>query len=136
MKGSKTGNSFIPTKITKDQAKDTGMAMVLISLLFVYFGQKNHYIILSIILLLLCMTIPGIYYPLAKIWLGLSNILGAVMSKVVLTLLYFLLVTPIGLIKKLFTPDPLRIREWGREKNSVFRVRDIPFEPEDIEKPY
>ena len=136
MKGSKTGNSFIPMKITEDQAKDTGMAMVLISLLFVYFGQKNHYIILSIILLLLCMTIPGIYYPLAKIWLGLSNILGAVMSKVVLTLLFFLLVTPIGLIKKLFTPDPLRIREWGREKNSVFRVRDIPFEPEDIEKPY
>ncbi len=136
MKYSKTGNTFILTKITKDQAKDTGMAMVLISLLFVYFGQKNHYIILSIILLLLCMTIPGIFSPLAKIWLGLSNILGAVMSKVVLTILYFSLVTPIGLIKKLFTPDPLRIREWGKEKSSVFRVRDTPFEPEDIEKPY
>jgi len=44
MKDSKTGNSFIPAKITKDQARDTGMAMVLISLLFVCFSQKNNYI--------------------------------------------------------------------------------------------
>lgn len=136
MRDREAGNTFIPGRITKEQAKDTGMAMVLISLIGAYFSQADYYIILSIIFLLFCMTIPGIYAPLAKVWLGFSNILGSVMSKVVLTLLFFLLVTPTGLIRKLFNPDPLRIREWGRDKSSVFRVRDVTFEPEDIEKPY
>ncbi|MGW8195278.1 MAG: SxtJ family membrane protein [Desulforhopalus sp.] len=132
----KAGNNFHLSAITKDQAKDSGMALVLISLLCAYFSNREVYIILSIVLLLFSMIAPKIFTPFAKIWFGLSNLLGAAMSKVVLALLFFLLVTPIGLIKKLFTPDPLRIREWGKEEQSAFRVRDTSFEPEDIEKPY
>ncbi|MBW1836752.1 MAG: hypothetical protein JRI99_07345, partial [Deltaproteobacteria bacterium] len=67
---------FFPKNIDKNQAKDTGMAMVLICLLFGYFGQNNKLIALSIPLLIIDMIFPDIYRPLAKIWFGISNLLG------------------------------------------------------------
>ena len=64
---------FIPKTITTDQAKDTGMAMVLICLLIAFFGGKQFFYGLAILLLLINMIWPNVFKPVAKIWLGFSH---------------------------------------------------------------
>ena len=58
------------------------------------------------------------------------------MSKVVLTLTFFLVLTPTALFRRLCGKDTLRLRCFGRDQSSVFRVRDHTFTPADIEQPY
>ncbi len=126
---------FSLRNISKDQAKDTGMAMVLICLIVAYF-YNNTFVIVSIILLLINMIVPQIYRPVAFIWFGISNILGTMMSKVILTIIFFVLVTPVGLLRKIAGADSLQLRKWKKDSSSVFEIREYEYQPEDVDKPY
>jgi hypothetical protein len=128
--------AVFPTRITRRQARDTGMAMVLICLLAGHIWDQAWLFKLAIPLLVLNMILPMLFRPLATIWLGLSTLLGTVMSRVILTLIFFLLVTPIGLVRRAFGRDSLKLRMWKRGPKSVLRVRDRLFQPGEIEKPY
>jgi hypothetical protein len=72
---------------------------------------------------------------LYKPWMALALVLGHVMSRLILTLLFYLVVTPIGLVLRLMGKDLLD-RKWnGRE--SYWRVRDdAEYEPRQTEKMY
>jgi hypothetical protein len=121
---------------TKDQARDTGMAMVLICLLFAYWGQRPLFLPLAIILLLLTMAVPQVFRPLAVLWFGLSHVMGNLVSKVVLTVIFFVLVTPIGLIRRWAGKDSLQLRQWKKDRGSVFVAREGVILPEDLHNPY
>lgn len=127
---------FFQRTISHDQAKDTGMAMVLICLLIAFFGKKPQYCGIAIILLLADMIWPAIYQPMAKIWLGFSHIMGTVMSKVILTIVFFVLVTPLGYVRGIMGKDSLQLKKWKKDRSSAFRNRNHTFKAEDIEHPY
>ena len=127
---------LVPKTISTDQAKDTGMAMVLICLLIAFFGQKQQLFVIAILLLLVNMTWPKIYKPVAKIWLGLSHLLGTIVSKVVLSVIFFGLVMPVGLARRILGKDSLQVKKWKKGRDSVFKARDHEFTSEDISHPY
>ncbi len=127
---------FIPKHISKEQAKDTGMAMVLICLLVGVIGQRQQLVTLAIPLLLLNMIWPSAYKPVAKLWLGLSHLLGTVMSKLILSILFFVLVTPVGLLRRVLGRDTLQLKKWKKDHSSVFRIREHTYTSEDIRQPF
>lgn len=121
---------------TKEQAKDTGMAMVLICLLLGYWDKFPKFLPVSLTLLLITMIWPNAFRPLATLWFGLSHVLSRVVSRVILTVLYFLLVTPVGLIRRLGGADALKLKQWKQGRDSVFIVREGPVQGKDLENPY
>ena len=127
-------NNF--TNISKDQMKDTGMAMVLILLLTGFFFDKNILFKIALISLLINMIVPKFYYPFAIIWLGFSRILGTVVSKILLSIVFFLIVTPIGVIRRVLGYDSLKLKEFKLGSDSVMTIRNKTFAGKDIEKPY
>lgn len=123
-------------EINKVQARDTGMAMVLLVLLFYLFTGYDKLVPLATGLLLLNMIWPGAYRPVARIWLGVSYIMGAVMSRFLLSVLFFLLVTPVGLIRRMCKADTLQLRQWKNNNDSVFKVREHTYSATDLKQPY
>jgi len=121
---------------TRAQARDTGMALVLISLIVFFATREIRYVTIAAGLLLLNMIVPAIYKPAAKVWFGLSHVLGTVMSKLLLTVVFLVVLTPMGLIRSMMGKDPMRVRQFGNGTDSVFRVRDHAFGPADIEQPF
>ena len=121
---------------TKEQAKDTGLALILILLLFVQIGKYEFLVLPAIIVLVATMTWPAIFKPLARLWFGLSHILGTVVSKIILTCIFFLIVTPIGLIRKIWGADSMRLRLWGKKNESIFLKRDHTYSAQDLKNPY
>ena len=121
---------------TKEQAKDTGMAMVLICLLLGYWGKFPKYLPVSLVLLILTMAWPNAFRPLAVLWFGLSHLLSSVVSRVVLTVLFFVLVTPIGVIRRWMGADALQLKKWKQGQDSVFVVREGPVQGKDLANPY
>jgi multisubunit Na+/H+ antiporter MnhG subunit len=70
------------------------------------------------------------------LWFGLSHLLGAVVSRIILTLLFFLLVTPVGLVRRWVGADSLQLKKWKKDRGSVFVVREGTILPKDLENPY
>ena len=122
--------------ITKEQSKDTGMAMVLLLLLASGAFKREILVTAAMIALIVDMTVPRLYRPVAVLWLGLSHLLGTVVSKILLTLVFFGVVTPIGLARKLLGIDSLKLKDFKSGDNSVMIVRNHIFTGKDIEKPY
>ncbi len=123
-------------KMTKDQSRDTGMAMVLLVLIFYIKTRRDGYLWAAIILHVVNMTVPRLYAPVAVLWLGLSHVLGTVMSKILLSILFFGLVTPIGLIRRLLGKDSLKLNAFKASQESAMLVKNHLFVGSDIEKPY
>jgi len=119
-----------------DQAHDTGLAMCLLLLILSYIGNYFRLIPVAILLLFLSMAWPNVFEPLSKWWFKLSFGISAVMSRVILTFLYFGIVTPIGFLRRLTGADPMQFKKWKNEKNSVLWVRDKAIEAKDVEHPY
>ena len=123
-------------KITKDQSRDTGMAMVLLCLLLALSRKRHIFIAVAIGLHVINMTLPSVYRPLAVLWFGLSDLMGAVMSKVLLSIVFFAVVTPIGILRRLFGKDTLQLRAFKASKDSVLLERNHTFTAKDLESPY
>lgn len=122
--------------MTKDQCRDTGMAMVLILLILALLLGGEGYLIGAVCLHVLNMTAPQIYRPIAVVWLGLAHLLGAFMSRLLLTIVFLVIVTPIGLARRMMGIDSLRLKEFGRGSDSVMHERNHSFTAEDIQRPY
>ena len=121
---------------SRDQARDTGMALTLVGLIVFFATREIRYATIATAILLLDMIWPSFFKPLAKVWFGLSHVLGTVMSKVILTLAFFLVLTPMGLLRSILGKDPMRVRQFKQGTDSVFRVRDHTFTAADVEQPF
>lgn len=118
---------------TPEQSRDTGMALVLLCLLLTYFWQLQPLLPLALILLLVTMVWPRAFRPLAGLWFGLAQVMGAVMSNVILTVLFFVLVTPVGLVRRVLGADALQLKKWKKGHDSVFAVRGELTHKEELE---
>ena len=124
------------TRVTRDQARDAGMALCLLCFLA---GATLHLRWLELAamgVLVADMIAPALFRPFAVAWFGLAAVLGGVVSKVLLGLVFFLLVTPVGLVRRWLGYDPLQLRGWRRGPESVFKVRDHLYTSTDIARPY
>ena len=127
---------FFTRKITKDQSRDTGMAMVLLLLIVFATRKREGYLIGAMVLHVLNMIVPQVYRPVAVLWLGLSDLLGSVVSKILLSVVFFVVVTPIGILRRLFGKDSLQLRAFKASKESVMLERNHTFIGSDLERPY
>lgn len=69
---------------------------------------------------------------IARLWYKLGDVLGFVVSKVVLGILYYLLLVPIALLHNLFNKDVLSLKS----KNSGWTTRGYTFSKKDLTNPF
>jgi len=123
-------------KITKDQSRDTGMAMVLLLLILHTALKRKDLLIGAMVLHVLNMTVPQMYRPVAVVWLGLSHVLGTVVSRVLLSIVFFAVVTPIAIVRRLVGKDALKLQAFKASKHSVMLDRNHVYTGDDMVNPY
>lgn len=119
-----------------DQWKDTGLALILILLLMTGFTGDTIYLVPAIIATLLTMSWPKIFYPLSILWFGFAHVLGAIVSRIVLTIIFFVIVVPAGLFRRLLGHDPMEFNKWKDDNESAFVKRDHLYSADDLDKPF
>lgn len=118
------------------QSQETGMAMVLLCLLVAMLFDIPQLYPVAIVLQVVTMTIPLVFKPLSVIWFGLSRVLGFIVTNIILCTLFFFIVTPVAIVRRLLGSDPLTLKEWKKGRRSIFKVRDHLFESNELFKPY
>jgi hypothetical protein len=127
--------SFLPAA-TKEQSKDTGMALVLICLLLLLRGRVG-FLYAALVLQVINMTAPQLFRPAAAVWFALSHLLGSVMSRILLTAVFFVIVTPLGWFRRVvLRTDTLQLNGFKQSRESVMHTRNHTFTAKDIEHPF
>jgi hypothetical protein len=119
-------------KVTRRQCSEFGQVAVLICIFLALYLKDNHYITAAFWVLLFTILIPDIFYPFALLWFGLSTILSKISSFVILNVIFFLLVIPMGFFRKLLGKDALRLKKFKSGRNSVMIERNHLYEAVDL----
>lgn len=68
-----------------------------------------------------------------KGWMSLALVLGWINGRILLSIIFYIFLTPIALLSRLFTKDPLKLKP---QSQSTFEDRDHKYVPEDLENPW
>jgi len=102
-------------------------ALVTIAVLIFLFGAhpQRFYWLMAIAASLLAVGLPfpRLIKPLHTGWMAFALAIGWVMSRILLTILFFLVITPIGLLMRLFGKDLLQ-QKIEPERKSYWIKRD------------
>lgn len=115
-----------------------GIALLIASLLL-FWSDKSSYIyflIAGAFLIFMGLSYPDILKPLNKVWMALAIILGWFMSRIILSILFYLVLTPIGLIAKIFGKRFLNLRIDKNAKSYWVQREVISPENGDYEKQF
>lgn len=91
---------------------------ILIAIYPVFNGNeiKIYFVIISLIFLVLGLINSAILSPLNKIWLKFGLLLGKIVSPIVMGIIFFLVVTPIGILMRILGKDILNL-SYNKKKS-------------------
>ena len=124
------------TKIKISSNRSFGIVFgILFLLISLYPLLKNEdlrtwSIIVSVIFLLLGLFNSSILSPLNKVWFKFGILLGSFVSPIVMGIVFFLVVTPISLLMRLFGKDVLKLKKnnsksyWIEKSGPKSRMKD------------
>ena len=81
----------------------------------------------------MALIFPASLGPVYKVWMTFAEALGWVNTRIILSVIFFLLFFPAGMIMRLFN-DPMR-RKLDKSAAS-YRITSSPPKPENMERPF
>ena len=142
IKGNNMINEFREIKSTTKELREFGLTIGVILAIFgalaLWKGRPAAPYLLGAgaLLIFLGTMIPRILIAPQKIWMGLAIIIGFVMSRVILAVLFFLVITPTALLLRMIGKDILDQR-LEPDRQSYWNARDMEPKPaESYENQY
>lgn len=120
----------------KIQCIETGILLALTGLIFGYRFQYDAGYLLSGSILLVSLIYPKIWMPLAFVWFRFGKLLGSGVSRILLTIIFFMLVVPMGFIRRMLGKDILKLKEFKREPQTAFSDKHKVFSSEDLKNQF
>jgi hypothetical protein len=114
-----------------------GTVLQLVGIVLLIYGNAIApiFVIIGSVMLVISLTFPILLLPLQKIWMSLAVVLGFIMTRVILSVLFYLVITPINFISRIFSKDFLDLK-IDKEKKSYWNLRDEKYEKSSTEKQY
>ena len=83
---------------------------------------------LSFVFLIITFIRPNLFTPLNKLWIQFGILLGKIISPIVMGLVFFFVVTPIGILVRLFKKDVMGLKKketsyWINREDKVQSMR-------------
>ena len=99
----------------RKERQDIRLVFLVFSLFFSLIAWKNYPSTFSfalvglVVLLVLTLTFkPLLLRPAYQVWLKVALFIGRVNTQIILTLLYYLIFTPYGVVMRFFRKDPMQ----------------------------
>lgn len=88
---------------------------------------------LALFIGVISLVIPPAGVGIVWFWFRLSLVLGWINTRILLSIVYFLFVSPIAILFRLFGNDPMALKGEGK---SIYVWREHTYRPEDLENPW
>ena len=94
---------------------------------FLFWKGKGPFeisLISGFVLCVLGLAIPIVLKPVYWVWMILAVIIGWIMTRLILSLLFYVVITPIGIFSRLSGNKFLDL-EWDKTKDSYWNVKTV-----------
>lgn len=98
-------------------------------------GDWPYFAAFSGLFLLAGLIVPGILKPIYKAWMAFAIVLGWFMTRVLLTVTFFLVFTPMGILTKIMGKDLLDLK-WDPDADTYWKKHEPVTDKERYKKPY
>ena len=111
--------------------KSFGLLFFVVFLILGLWPLKNgenlnvYFIIFSITFLILGLINSKLLSPLNKSWIKLGEILGTIIAPIVMALVYFVVLTPVSLIVRIFGKDLLGLKFLKKKETYWIKRKKI-----------
>jgi hypothetical protein len=132
-------------KITKDEQRELrkfgisiGLVLALWGVLLFYRGKDCclYFFIISAIFIFLSISLPVILKPIRKIFMTLAIFVSWLITRVILIVLFYLIVTPTGLLARLFGKDFLDLKFDSNADSYWIPKKQIKFKMSNYERQF
>jgi Saxitoxin biosynthesis operon protein SxtJ len=79
------------------------------------------------------LLIPAALGPVYRVWMKFGHVMGAINTRLILGLFFYVIITPFGFVMRLFRWDPMRRRP---AEGASYRVTSRAKSPQHMEKPF
>ena len=90
--------------------------------------------VIALVVALWGLSAPSSVRPFYRLWMQFGRVMGMITSRVVLSIVFYLLVLPFSLVLRARGKDPLR-RRWDHSAKS-YRVNSENPDPSHMERPF
>ena len=105
-------------------------------LVFFWIFGKDYILIAAIVIGASGLLSTFLAEKIAWLWYKLAAVLGKVNGFILLTILFYFILTPIAWLSKVFKKDDLQLKKKSDPNASYFVERNHTFSKEDLEKPW
>lgn len=107
---------------------------IFLPLLFRHWPSPVWPWILGAVLWIWALLIPTSLQPVYLVWMKLGQVLNWINTRLILGVVFFLLILPMGLLRRFFGSDTMRRKSDPHQ--TTFRVPSTPQPKTSMEKPY
>ena len=105
--------------------------VIVTGLLFLHFVfKKTSLLNISLLLGLIFLFVPRIGNWIVLLWFKMAEVLGWFNSRILLSMVYFMVVVPVSFFFKLFHKDPLSLKN---DPSSLYTERNHTYTSKDLE---
>ncbi|MEM9833615.1 MAG: SxtJ family membrane protein [Bacteroidota bacterium] len=126
-------SKIIVTKFSQVQLLETSLVIVILSVILGTVQERQIWLIAATIVAGIGLLLPRLLYSVAVVWFSLGNVLSLVISPILLTMVFLLIITPIGIIRRWLGHDSLQLK---KRSDSVFKERNHVFSATDLKNPF
>lgn len=121
-------------KLNREKELET-ILTICVGLVVIFLVSKNHHhywLTLSVILGLIGMFSKYLTSKIALGWTRLGEAMGAVTSKVILSIVFFVFLLPIAVLARMFNKEKSSLQLKKPTADSYYFTRNHTYEPQDL----
>lgn len=108
------------------------MLVFTLVLIILFLSYKNvKFLYAALVIGAIALFIPALSRKIHDLWMKFAEVLGMVMNKVILGLVFFIFLVPVALLSRVFRKNPLKVT---KEKTSYFSERNFTYTKKSLEQ--
>lgn len=114
-------------------AMTAGVFGLALPLLFGHSFPKWPWIV-GTVLLVWALAAPATLRPVYLVWMTIGQVLGWINTRIIMTIMYYLLIVPVGLLRRMAGKDPMAKTRAPEEQS--YRKPSAALDKKHVERPF
>lgn len=112
------------------KALETILVLVLALLILYYWKGNGYFLGVAVVLACIGAFIPALAEKIHWLWMKLGEGLGFVTSKIILTIIFFVVLVPVSWLAGIFRKPVMKMKQGG---DSFYKSRNFTYTPKSMQ---
>jgi hypothetical protein len=120
--------------MSREKNLETMLTLVVAGIVLFVICKSGWILYAAILIGVIGLLFKKLSSSISRLWIWLAETLGSVISRIILSAIYILLLLPVAMFVRLFSRDPMQLSR--RDRKSSYIIRHHTFRANDLINPW